>query len=297
MTAGPKGFTPKTWSAVIRYIRSRSMRENRSRSYRLRRKDGSYGWVLDTGTPRFSADDVFLGYIGSCIDISGRKASELEAQRHRAELAHLSRVALMGEMSASLAHELNQPLTGIISNSAAGRRLIDAARATLPELRELLMDINADGRRASEVIRGIRSMVKKGEPTRQRMNVNDVVTSVVKIVHADAVQRACQMQISLAADLPPIDGDMVQLQQVLLNLVLNGFDAMSDTPVDGRKVMITTKSNGNSTIRVSVRDHGSGIPEPLRERLFAPFFTTKTEGLGMGLAIVQVDSRITRRND
>jgi C4-dicarboxylate-specific signal transduction histidine kinase len=253
----------------------------------LRRKDGSYGWVLDTGTPRFSADNVFLGYIGSCIDITDRKASELEAQRHRAELAHLSRVALMGEMSASLAHELNQPLTGIISNSAAGRRLIDAARATLPELRELLTDISADGRRASEVVRGIRSMVKKGEPTRQQMNVNDIITSVVKIVHADAVLRACQVQISLEADLPRIDGDPVQLQQVLLNLVLNGFDAMSDTPVDLRKVMIATESNGDRTIHVSVRDHGSGIPEPLRERLFAPFFTTKTEGLGMGLAIVR----------
>ncbi len=269
------------------YTTSFDARESFTMEYRLRRKDGSYGWVLDTGTPRFSADNVFLGYIGSCIDISDRKASELEAQRHRAQLAHLSRVALMGEMSASLAHELNQPLTGIVSNSAAGRRLIDAARATLPELRELLTDINADGRRASEVVRGIRSMVKKGEPTRQQMNVNDIVTSVVKIVHADAVLRACQVQISLEADLPRIDGDPVQLQQVLLNLVLNGFDAMSDTPVDLRKVMIATESNGDRTIRVSVRDHGSGIPEPLRERLFAPFFTTKTEGLGMGLAIVR----------
>ena len=255
--------------------------------YRLRRNDGDYRWISDNGVPRYDADGTFAGYIGSCIDISGRKASELEAQRHRAELAHLSRVALMGEMSASLAHELNQPLTGIISNSAAGRRLIDAARATLPEVRELLMDINADGRRASEVVRGIRSMVKKGEPTRQPMNVNDVVTSVVKIVHADAVLRACQVQTSLEADLPPIDGDFVQLQQVLLNLVLNGFDAMSDTPVDLRKVMIATESNGDRTIHVSVRDHGSGIPEPFRERLFAPFFTTKTEGLGMGLAIVR----------
>jgi len=95
------------------------------------------------------------------------------------------------------------------------------------------------------------------------------------------------VQISLEADLPRIDGDPVQLQQVLLNLLVNGFDAMSDTPVDDRKVMIATKSNGKNTIRVSVRDHGSGIPEPLRERLFAPFFTTKTEGLGMGLAIVR----------
>ena len=204
------------------YTKSFDARESFTMEYRLRRKDGSYGWVLDTGTPRFSTDDVFLGYIGSCIDISDRKASELEAQRHRAELTHLSRVALMGEMSASLAHELNQPLTGIISNSAAGRRLIDAARATLPEIRELLMDINTDGRRASEVVRGIRSMVKKGEPTRQQMNVNDVVTSVVKIAHADAVLRACQVQISLEADLPRIDGDPVQLQQVLLNLYSTG---------------------------------------------------------------------------
>src|SRR6266700_5637465 len=120
------------------YVTSFDARESFTMEYRLRRKDGSYGWVLDTGTPRFSADNVFLGYIGSCIDISDRKASELEAQRHRAQLAHLSRVALMGEMSASLAHELNQPLSGIVSNAAAGQRFIDRGDVDLEEIREIL---------------------------------------------------------------------------------------------------------------------------------------------------------------
>jgi PAS domain S-box-containing protein len=269
------------------YSTSFDARESFTMEYRLRRKDRSYGWVLDTGTPRFSSDNVFLGYIGSCIDISERKDSELEAQRHRAELAHLSRVALMGEMAASLAHELNQPLTAITTNSAVGRRLIDSARATLPELRELLADINGDAYRASEVVRGIRTMVKKGEPSREQINMNDVVTNVVKMAHSDAVHRSCQLQVSLATDLPPIEGDAIQLQQVLLNLVINGFDAMSDTPVGKRKVMITTDSNGNGTIQVSVRDGGCGIPNPVRENLFTPFFTTKAEGLGMGLVIVR----------
>lgn len=269
------------------YSTSFDARESFTMEYRLRKKDGSYGWVLDTGTPRFGADHVFLGYIGSCIDISDRKASELEAQHHRAELAHLSRVALMGEMAASLAHEVNQPLAGITTNAAAGRRLIDAKRVTFADLRELLDDIHADGCRASDVVKGIRSMVKKDEPTRQKTNLNDVVTSVVKIVHSDAVLHSCEVQTSLAANLPPIDGDPVQLKQVLLNLVINGFDAMNETPVRDRKVLITTASNGNGAVKVDVRDHGTGIPESARERLFAPFFTTKAEGLGMGLAIVR----------
>ena len=269
------------------YSTSFDAQESFTMEYRLRRKDGSYGWVLDTGTPRFSADHVFLGYIGSCIDISDRKASELEAQHHRAELAHLSRVALMGEMAASLAHEVNQPLAGITTNAAAGRRLIDAKRVTFADLRELLDDIHADGCRASDVVKGIRSMVRKDEPTRQKTNLNDVVTSVVKIVHSDAILHSCEVQTSLAANLPPIDGDPVQLKQVLLNLVINGFDAMNETPVRDRKVLITTASNGNGAVKLDVRDHGTGIPDSARERLFAPFFTTKAEGLGMGLAIVR----------
>jgi two-component system sensor kinase FixL len=269
------------------YVKSFDARQPFTMEYRLRRNDGEYRWVLDIGTPRFAPDGAFLGYIGSCIDISDRKLAELEVQRHRADLAHLGRVALMGEMSASFAHELNQPLAGILSNAAAGRRFIDRGNVTLPELRELLVDISADGRRAGEVVRGIRSMVKKRETVRQKMDLNEAVKKVVHIVHPDAVLRSCEVTTSLERNLPAIAGDPIQLQQVLINLVINAFDAMRDTPVEKRKVEIKTEGNGNGAIRTSVRDYGIGILEETRLRLFDPFFTTKPEGLGMGLAIVR----------
>jgi PAS domain S-box-containing protein len=250
-----------------------------------RRKDVSEFPVEIGLTPITTPEGILV--LATVVDIAARKLADAEALRHRAELAHLSRVALMGEMSASLAHELNQPLAGIVTNAAAGQRFIDNGNITLPELRELLVDISADGRRASEVVRGIRRMVKKSEMIRQEMNLNDVVKKVVQIVSPDALLRACEVKTSLEPTLSAIEGDPIQLQQVLLNLVINAFDAMHDTPVKDRKVEITTEWNGNSAIRTSVRDYGIGIAQETRERLFDPFFTTKAEGLGMGLTIVR----------
>ena len=250
-----------------------------------RRKDGTE-FAVEIGISPIETDQGML-VLGAIVDISARKQAELDAQRHRAELAHLSRVALMGEMSASLAHELNQPLAGILSNAAAGQRFIDGGQVTLPELRELLADIGADGRRAGDVVRSIRNMVKKGEPVRQQTNLNEVVMNVVQIVNPDALLRSCEVKTSLEPNLPAIEGDPIQLRQVLLNLVINAFDAMRDTPVVNRKVEIATEWNDNGAIRTSVRDYGVGILEETSERLFDPFFTTKAEGLGMGLAIVR----------
>jgi two-component system, LuxR family, sensor kinase FixL len=269
------------------YVSSFDAREPFTMEYRLRRKDGNYHWVLDTGAPRFAPDGAFLGYIGSCIDISERKVAELDAQRHRADLAHLSRVALMGEMAASIAHELNQPLTGILTNAGAGQRFIDRGEVDLRELRELLTDISADGWRAGEVIRGVRRMIKKGETQRQPVDLNDVVMNVVQMMGPDALLHSCKVKTSLKPNLPSVEADRIQIQQVLINLVVNGFDAMRDTPVQNRKILMETKRNGDGVIEVSVRDYGVGISEEAREQLFDRFFTTKREGLGMGLAIVR----------
>ena len=193
----------------------------------------------------------------------------------------------MGEMSASIAHELNQPLAGILSNAAAGQRFIDRGDVNLAEIREMLDDIIADGRRASGVVRGIRGMVKKEQVERRSVDLNRVVMDTLRMASPDAVLRSCQLQTSLDANLPAIEGDPVQLQQVLLNLVINAFDAMRDTPPSGRQVLISTISNGDGTVRTTVRDHGVGISESMHETVFDPFFSTKTEGLGMGLAIVR----------
>ena len=249
-----------------------------------RRKDGTEFPVEIGLSPMETGEGLLV--LGAIVDISARKRAELEVERHRAELTHLSRVALMGEISASLAHEMNQPLTAMVSNATAGQRFIDSGHVVLSELRELLSDISADGRRASDVVRGIRRMVKKSETVRQRINLNDLVRDVVQIVHSDSLLRSCEVKTSLESDLPTIEADPVQLRQVLLNLVINGFDAMHDTPMGDRITEVTAARQGDA-IWVSVRDYGGGIAEETRQRLFEPFFTTKAEGLGMGLAIVR----------
>jgi PAS domain S-box-containing protein len=255
--------------------------------YRLILPDGILRWMSTRGSVQFDEARKPARLLGISMDITSRKQAELDAQRDRAELSHLSRVALMGEMSASIAHELNQPLAGILSNAAAGQRFIDRGDVNLSEIREILNDIIADGRRAGGVVRGIRGMVKKEQVERRSVNLNEVVTDALRMASPDAVLRSCQLQTSLDANLPAIQGDPVQLQQVLLNLVINAFDAMRETPTSSRKVLITTELNGDGTIRTSVRDHGVGISENMQDRLFDPFFSTKTEGLGMGLAIVR----------
>jgi two-component system, LuxR family, sensor kinase FixL len=255
--------------------------------YRLILPDGVVRWMSTRGSVHFDGDGKPARLLGISIDITARKQAELDAERDRAELSHLGRVALMGEMSASIAHELNQPLAGILSNAAAGQRFIDKGDVDLREIRELLGDIIADGRRASDIMHGIRGMLKKGQVARRSVDLNGVVMDAVRMVSPDAVLHSCQLKTSLDPNLRAIDCDPVQLQQVLLNLVINAFDAMRDTPPSRRKVLIATESNADGTVRTSVRDHGVGISEEMRERLFDPFFSTKSEGLGMGLAIVR----------
>jgi two-component system sensor kinase FixL len=255
--------------------------------YRMILSDGSVRWMSTRASVRFDANAKPARLLGISIDITARKQAELEALQRRQEVGHLSRVAVMGEMAASIAHELNQPLSGITSNASAGQRFIDRGDVDLGELRDLLTDIVADGRRAGDVIRGIQSMVKKGAPARQRVNLNDLVMNVVRMVNPDAVLHSCEMETLLDPNLPPIEADPIQLQQVLINLVINAFDAMRNTSLSRRKVVIATEWNGESAICTSVRDYGVGISEEARDRLFERFFTTKAEGLGMGLGIVR----------
>jgi len=255
--------------------------------YRILLPDGNLRWIGGRGRCLTGENGKGARLIGVSIDITPRKLAEAEALQHREELGHLSRVAVMGELTASVAHELNQPLSGIISNASAGQRFIDRGDVDLRELRELLGDIIADGRRAGDVLRGIRSMVKKGVTNRQRVNLNDLVVNVARMVSPNAMLQSCQLETLLESNLPAIEADPIQLQQVLLNLVINAFDAMHNTSAPHRKVVIATEQNGDGTIRASVRDHGIGIPEEVRERVFEQFFTTKAKGLGMGLAIVR----------
>ena len=255
--------------------------------YRLVLPDGIVRWMAARGSVHFDAHGNPARLLGINIDITARKQAELEAKQRRDELSHLSRVALVGELSASIAHELNQPLAGILTNAGAGEFVIDRGDVDLKEIRELLADISADARRASDVVRDIRGMIKKEQLTRRRINLNDVVTNAVQIIGSDALLHACELKTSLEAALPIVAVDPIQIQQVLINLILNAFDAMRDTPVSKRRVEIMTRENGDGAIRISVRDYGVGISEEMRSRIFEQFFTTKPEGLGMGLAIVR----------
>ena len=255
--------------------------------YRALLPDGTVRWLTSRGRCVTGENGTGTRLIGVSIDITPRKLAEADALRHREELGHMSRVAAMGELTASIAHELNQPLSGIASNASAGRRFIDRGDIDLNELRDLLGDITDDARRAGDVIRDVQSMVRKGVSARQAVNLNDLVIKVVHMVNPNAMLQSCELGTFLDPDLPTVEGDPVQLQQVLLNLLINAFDAMHDTPVTHRKVLIATERNVDGAIRTSVRDYGVGIPAEALERVFEQFFTTKPKGLGIGLAIVR----------
>jgi two-component system sensor kinase FixL len=225
--------------------------------------------------------------LATVANISQRKFAEEEARRQREQINLLTRLSLLGEMTASLAHELNQPLSAIMSNANAAMQYIANRKLDPAQLHEILTDVVADGQRAHNIIHNVRDAIKKGRAIRGRINLNDVVRGVSRMISADAAAQSCKVEISLAEDLPAIEGDPTQMQQVLINLVRNALDAMRDTPLNRREVEIATNYDGNATVHVAVRDHGCGISETVGERLFEQFFTTKEEGLGMGLAIVR----------
>jgi two-component system sensor kinase FixL len=250
-----------------------------------RRKDGSEFPVEIGLNPIQTRHGLVV--LANVVDISARLATEEEAHRRREQVELLSRVSLLGEMTASLAHELNQPLAAIVNNATAAMQYLEQGRLDSKQLQEILTDVAADGHRAYDIMFNVRNAIKKGSAIRGPINLNDVVKSVAHMVQPEAVARFCKMEISLAQDLPLIEGDPTQIQQVLINLVSNALDAMRDTPPSGRIVEIATSRNGDSTVSVAVRDYGSGISEATRGRLFEQFFTTKEEGLGMGLAIAR----------
>ena len=218
-----------------------------------------------------------------------RKQGELEAQRLRQDLTHIGRVSALGELTASLAHELSQPLTAILSNAQTVQRLVaaDVVDVDLESVREILNDIVADDKRAAAVINGLRALIKKGEPEFIPLDLNVIVGEVTWLLRSDAITRHVSMSLELAPDLPRVHGDRVQLQQVVLNLVLNGFEAMGEPHAGARTLVIRSARDGAATLRVTVQDSGPGIAEKDLGRIFEPLYTTKTEGLGMGLAIVR----------
>ena len=255
--------------------------------YRLRRNDGEYRWVLDSGIPRFGSDGTFLGYIGSCFDITERRQSELDHQLQNMELARVGRVALMGELAASLAHEVNNPIGAMVTNANAGQRMIAGGNVETEQLNDLLADIVADGHRAREVIEGIRNMVRKEKTTRALVRVDEIIRDLLRIVKADALTRKVALTTEIDSKAGSVMADRVQLLQVLLNLTLNAFEAMSVIRSNARHLVIRADRNGEGEVLLRVRDSGPGFPSGIVDQLFEPFFSTKVGGTGMGLAIAR----------
>ncbi len=216
-----------------------------------------------------------------------RKQGELEAQRLRQDLAHIGRVSAMGELTASLAHELSQPLTAILNNAQAVQRVLARHPVNLELAREALDDIVADDTRAADVIHRLRVLLKKGDLEFAWLDANEMVSEVAWLVRGDALDRTVDLRLELAPDLPSVRGDRVQLQQVVLNLVLNGFEAMREPGADGRALVIRTARDSAAAVGISIQDSGSGFDETDNDRIFQALYTTKVDGLGMGLAIAR----------
>jgi two-component system sensor kinase FixL len=191
----------------------------------------------------------------------------------------------VGQLASSLAHELNQPLTAILSNVQAAQRFLVADRIDLAEVREILNDIVQDDFRASEVIRRLRAVVKKGDLEVVSLDLAGIVRDVVMLVRSDAIVRGTSVALDIEGDVPPVHGDKVQLQQVMLNLLLNAFDAMKDVPAVDRVVSVKLMRESRSMVCIAITDHGHGLPADKLDKIFKPFFTSKPQGLGLGLSI------------
>jgi len=221
--------------------------------------------------------------LGVAMDITRQKQASAEARQQREELAHLSRVSTLSALSGSLAHELSQPLTSILSNAQAAQRFVSRDPPDYAELDAILEDIVSADLRAGDIIEHLRTMLRRGEAELQPVSVKDVLEELLRLTHSDLIGRGVSVSNLASADLPPAMTDRVQLQQVLLNLIVNACDAMEANPPQDRNLTLTTRIEHNE-IHIGVLDCGVGLPDDV-EKLFQPFHTTKKHGLGMGLSI------------
>jgi C4-dicarboxylate-specific signal transduction histidine kinase len=291
--------------------------------YRVLEPDGKVRWINARarcmkpggggggGGGDGSGGGTGLKLFGVSMDVTARKAAEASAaqerdelQQKRVQLEHLARVATLGELTATLTHELRQPLAAILFQSAIAARLLDRSEPDLQGLRGALADIDDITRRAAEVVAGLRDMLKRDTRGPTRVDLNHLIRTVDRIVHGDAMHHGVTVHLDLSSDAgagadadadadagsgagggPAVTGDNVQLQQVMLNLMLNAFSAMRERERDARRLVVRMRSTADGTILVDVQDNGSGIPPDKLESIFEPFVTSKPDGLGMGLSI------------
>jgi C4-dicarboxylate-specific signal transduction histidine kinase len=242
-------------------------------------------FVQSMGEPiRNAAGDV-VRLVGALLDITERKQAEETLREARAELAHVTRVATLGEMTASIAHEINQPLAAVVNNASACMRWLAGPTPNLEEARHSAALITSDGHRAGEIISRIRALAQKAPPRRDWLNINETIFEVIALVRSEVQRNRALLKTQLSSDVPLIFGDRIQLQQVILNLIMNAIEAMSGVGDGPRELLVGSGKDNSQGVRVTVRDSGPGLDPDSLDHLFTAFYTTKPQGMGMGLAI------------
>ena len=256
--------------------------------YRIVLPDGTIKFAHGIGHPVLDANGQVVEVMGTTVDITGRKRAEEERARlHRLEtdLAHINRVSIMGELTASIAHEVNQPLSGVVSNGSACLRWLAGETPNIEEARETARRIVRDGKRAAEIIGRIRAMTKRTAMPREKLDLNEAIREILPLVGDKAKKESVMIQTCFAHDVVPVLGDRVQLQQVVLNLVMNGIEAMNTVTDRARELVITSRNTDPDQVEVTVEDSGTGLDPDASARIFDAFYTTKAAGMGMGLSI------------
>jgi two-component system sensor kinase FixL len=253
--------------------------------YRVVLPSGEVRWIGSRGRVEFDGAGKPILVRDVSHDISGRKLAELESQELRNEIAHVDRVSMMGQLASALAHEINQPLGAILRNAEAAELFLQNASPDLDEIRAILADIRKDDQRAGSVIDRMRALLRRQSLDRRSVDVGELVGEVVALVRSDAAARHVTLESAVAEHLPPLFGDVVHLQQVLLNLIVNGMDAVEEANRRDRRVRVTASLDRPQAVEIAVSDSGPGVPADKLTHIFDPFFTTKAKGMGMGLPI------------
>jgi PAS domain S-box-containing protein len=276
---------PPEWHQQIRETVSAlaSKREVIHEEHEVFLPDGTVVWQHWENHPIINLAGAVQEYQGIGHDITTRKRME-ELTRN---LMHSSRLTLLGELTASIGHEINQPLGAILSNADAAELLLERHPIPVDEIRRVIADIRKDDLRANEIIRQIRAFLSQRQANLVPLDLNEMARDVVYLVESEARERNVVIEAAFNGGIPPVLGDRVQLQQALLNFILNGMDAMDRLPPSQRRIMVRTTALNGSLAQFSVSDHGHGIPEDRLPRIFESFFTTKKDGMGLGLAITQ----------
>jgi PAS domain S-box-containing protein len=279
-----EGVHPKDFDRCLEtYVSHFDARKEFRMEYRLRRHDGIYRWIDDTGIPRYARDGSFLGYIGSCTDIHDYRETQSELRRRLIEIARLTRRADAAAIASLFAHELNQPLAAILSNLETAELEVEGLPAPVGALSDILVDIRRDNLRAAQIIRQMQNLLRSEEPEVQRIDLNDVVGVVHEILKPHAAEAGVEMKVQPWQSMLAVRADPAWLQQVVLNLALNAMEATVNNFPGRRLIVMETRQAGQSKAELSVSDTGTGIPAQQLASIFEPF-ASKRGGSGLGLS-------------